>query len=146
MCFYLCDPWIGDHSAAISNLAIPMVLEPILEGVPESVGIGLGILEHRTVNLAILGAIVPSILPLWLVIAVVCSIASGLGYRLCSAPPMDWLSWIQTFAGVAILVMLSNSIIPESFIQAGKLAGLFALQGFFVSVAIVVAQAMGAIG
>ena len=162
MCFYLCDRWISRLSAGPSNLAIPMLLGIILDGIPESVVIGLGILEHQAVSLAMLVAIFLSNLPeavagtvgmqesgwsrsrilgLWLVIAVVSSLASAFGYSLFSGAPKDWLSLIQAFAGGAILVMLANSMIPESYVHGGKLAGLFTVLGFFTSVSIVVAEA-----
>jgi len=78
---------------------------------------------------------------LWLVIALVCAGASALGYGLFSDAPKAWLSLIQAFAGGAILVMLTNSMIPESYEHAGKLAGLFTVIGFFLSVSIAVAEA-----
>ena len=63
-----------------------------------------------------------------------------MGYALFSGAPKEWLSLIQTFAAGAILVMLANSMIPESYLHGGKLAGLFTVLGFFTSVSIVVAE------
>jgi len=161
LCFYLCDRWISAVAAGPSDLAVPMILGIILDGLPESVVIGLGLLERNTVSLAMLVAIFLSNLPeavagtvgmkesgwsrrtillLWLVIAVACAIASAVGYALFSGAPKEWLSLIQTFAAGAILVMLANSMIPESYLHGGKLAGLFTVLGFFTSVSIVVAE------
>lgn len=155
----------GDGGGA-SSLAVPMVLGIVLDGIPESLVIGLGLLEHHGVSLAMLVAIFLSNLPeavagtvgmrddgwsnrailtLWLLIAVVCAGASGAGYSLFSQASEQWLSLVQTFAGGAILVMLANSMIPESYEQGGKLAGLFTVLGFFVAVAIS-AQAGGPAG
>jgi len=164
-CFYLCDRAITAierrHQQAPS-LAVPMVLGIILDGIPESVVIGLGLLEHNAIRVAMLVAIFLSNLPeavagtvgmkasgwpirrillLWLVIALACAVASGLGYGLFSEAPKGWLSLIQAFAGGAILVMLTNSMIPESYEHAGKLAGLFTVIGFFLSVSIALAEA-----
>jgi ZIP family zinc transporter len=44
---------------------------------------------------------------------------------------------IQCFAGGAILVMLANSMIPESYEHGGKLAGIFTVIGFAISVSII---------
>lgn len=139
-----------------------MVLGIILDGIPESVVIGLGLLEHNGISLAMLVAIFLSNLPeavagtvgmkssgwgagrillLWTVIALVCASASALGYGLFEGAPKDWLSLIQAFAGGAILVMLTNSMIPESYEHAGKLAGIFTVVGFFLSVSIAVLEA-----
>ena len=165
LCFYFCDRWIEAiqvrHRQA-PNLAVPMVLGIILDGIPESVVIGLGLLEHNGISLAMLVAIFLSNLPeavagtvgmkssgwgagrillLWTVIALVCASASALGYGLFEGAPKAWLSLIQAFAGGAILVMLTNSMIPESYEHAGKLAGIFTVVGFFLSVSIAVLEA-----
>lgn len=168
LCFYLCDRWISaiGSGSGSASLAIPMVLGIVLDGLPESVVIGLGILEHGSVSLAMLVAVVLSNLPeavagtvgmkssgwsrasimgLWLLIAMACAAASALGYGLFSAAPKHWLSLIQSFAGGAILVMLANSMIPESYEHGGKLTGLFTVIGFFSSVSIIVAE-LGAAG
>jgi len=49
---------------------------------------------------------------------------------------------VQAFAGGAILMVLANSMIPESYEHGGKLAGLFTVFGFFVSVAMVILENM----
>jgi ZIP family zinc transporter len=159
LCFYLSDRWIGALAAQPTNLAIPMVLGVILDGLPESLVIGLGLLEHKAVSLAMLLAILLSNLPeavagtvgmqesgwshrrillLWLLIAFTCAAASAIGFRVFSGASQTWLSLIQAFAGGAILVMLANSMIPESYEHGGKLTGLFTVFGFFTSVSIVV--------
>lgn len=147
-----------------ASLAVPMVLGIILDGIPESVVIGLGLLEHSVVSLGMLVAIFLSNLPeavagtvgmrrsgwsrrrillLWLLIALVCALASAAGYSLFRTAPATWLSWIQAFAAGAILVMLANAMIPESYEHAGKSAGLFTVVGFFVAVVMIAAEASG---
>jgi ZIP family zinc transporter len=159
LCFYLCDRRVSSLSAQPTNLAIPMVLGVILDGLPESVVIGLGLVEHNAVSLAMLVAIFLSNLPeavagtvgmqesgwssrrillLWLGIALSCAAASAVGFGVFSGASKQWLSMIQSFAGGAILVMLANSMIPESYEHGGKLTGLFTVFGFFVSVSMVV--------
>jgi len=44
---------------------------------------------------------------------------------------------IQAFAGGAILIMLANTMIPEAYEHGGKLAGIFTVLGFAVSLLIV---------
>ena len=46
----------------------------------------------------------------------------------------------QTFAGGAILMMLTNTMVPESYQHAGKLAGVFTVLGFTVAVLIVILE------
>src|SRR5215831_6057137 len=80
------------------------------------------------------------IILLWFSIAVVCAFASVAGYTLFSGVSERWMSFIQAFAGGAILMMLANSMIPESYEHGGKLTGIFTVLGFFISVAMVILE------
>jgi ZIP family zinc transporter len=144
-----------------SQLIIPMVLAIILDGIPESIVIGLGLFERGTISLAMLAAVFISNLPeaiagssgmksdgwskgkiilLWLFIALVCSFATMAGFSLFTETSERWLSFIQAFAGGAILMMLANSMIPEAYEHGGKHAGVATVLGFFVSVSIIILE------
>jgi ZIP family zinc transporter len=144
-----------------SNLVVPMVLAIILDGIPESIVIGLGIFEAGKVSLAMLAAVFISNLPeaiagssgmkaagwsrpkiqfLWLIIALICATSTMAGFALFSGASDQWLSFIQAFAGGAILMMLANTMIPESYEHGGKLAGVFTVLGFAISVLVVVLE------
>src|SRR6478736_2960849 len=154
------DPVDLDASGQ-SRLVIPMVLAIILDGVPESIVIGLGIFEGGAISLAMLVAVFVSNLPeaiagtvgmkaggasnrkiivLWILIALVCAVASVGGYTLFRGVSVAWLAFVQAFAGGAILMMLANSMIPEAYEHGGKLAGVFTVMGFFVSVMMVILE------
>jgi ZIP family zinc transporter len=83
------------------------------------------------------------IILLWLFIAVVCALSTIAGFSFFSGLSAQWIGFIQAFAGGAILIMLANSMIPESYEHAGKLAGIFTIFGFFVSVSIVIFEMAG---
>ena len=166
--FFFSDILIGNFgaknrlkvgAAKSSSLVIPMVLAIILDGVPESIVLGLGIFEGGSVSLAMLVAVFISNLPeaiagssgmkeggwsrkkillLWIFISLFCALATVAGFALFSGASNGWLSFIQAFAGGAILMMLANSMIPEAYEHGGKLAGVFTVLGFFVSVCVVV--------
>lgn len=144
-----------------SGLIVPMILAIILDGIPESIVIGLGIFEGGKVSAAMLVAVFISNLPeavaattgmkdggwkigkiisLWLFIVVLCALASIAGFSFFSGLSDLWLSFIQAFAGGSILIMLTNSMIPESYEHAGKIAGLFTILGFFISVSVVILE------
>ena len=144
-----------------SSMVVPLVLGIILDGIPESVVIGLGILGGGTVSLGMLVAVFISNLPegiasttgmrsggwssikiisLWITIAVVCAVASAIGYALCGGISPEWMSFILTFSGGAILMMLANTMIPEAYEHGGKLAGIFTVLGFAVSVWVIVLE------
>ena len=144
-----------------SRLVIPMVLAIILDGIPESLVIGLGIFEGGAISVAMLVAVFISNLPeaiagttgmkasgwkpvkislLWLLIALICASASVAGYSLFREAPAHWLGFINAFAGGAILIVLANSMMPEAFEHGKKLAGIFTVLGFFISVSIIVLE------
>lgn len=144
-----------------SRLVIPMVLAIILDGIPESIVIGLGLSGGGEISLGILAAVFISNLPesiagstgmraggwsrmkiisLWIVIALTCAVSTMAGYSLFVNTSAEWLSFIQAFAGGAILMMLANSMMPESFEHGGKLAGVFTVLGFSVSIAIIILE------
>lgn len=148
-----------------TSLVVPLVLAIILDGIPESVVIGLGILEGGTVSLAMLVAVFISNIPeavagtagmraggwsairilvLWVVIAIVCAGASAVGYALLSDMSPNWLVFVQTFAGGAILMMLANTMMPEAYEHGGRLAGVFTVLGFAAAVWVIVLEHAGA--
>lgn len=146
------------------NMALPIVLASILDGIPETLVIGLSLLAGDEVGLGMLVAVFISNLPeaiagtsgmvagkwkkgrillLWFLIAVVCAFSSLAGYVLLDNASPEVISFIQTFAGGAILVMLSNTMIPEAFEHGGKLAGIFTVLGFTAAVSIAVIEVLG---
>lgn len=148
-----------------SNLVIPMVLAIILDGIPESFVIGMGVFDQGKVSLAMLVAVFISNIPesvagssgmkaggwgrwkifsLWLIIGLVCAGASLVGYLMFEHTSNQWLSFIDAFAGGAILVMISNSMTPEAHEHGGKLAGIFTVLGFAVAVSMVLLENAGA--
>ena len=171
--FFLIDMLISKMGAAgrkeISgvhkeNIALPIVLATILDGIPETLVIGMSLLAGGEVGLGMLVAVFISNLPkaiagtsgmvagswkkgrillLWLLIAVVCAFSSMAGYALLENASPVVVSFIQTFAAGAILVMLSNTMIPEAYEHGKKLAGIFTVLGFAVAVSIAVIEAVG---
>lgn len=157
----------SDHHAIVpsgqSSLLIPMVLAIILDGVPESLVIGLGIFKGGAVSLTMLVAVFLSNLPeaiagtigmkasgwgklkiitVWVVIVLICGLATVAGSTLFIDVSVRWLAFIEAFAGGAILLMLANSMMPEAYEHGGKLAGIFTVLGFFVAVSIIVLESL----
>lgn len=144
-----------------SRMAVPLVLAIILDGIPESAVIGLGVLQGGTVSVSMLVAVFMSNLPeavasttgmragewgskkiltLWLLIAVVCSLSSLAGFALLSDASVAFVAFINAFAAGAILMMLANTMIPEAYNHGGKWAGVFTVIGFGLSVALVLLE------
>lgn len=138
-----------------SKLGLPITLGIVLDGVPESMVIGLSLLGGHTVSLAMLMAVFISNLPeaiaattglasggwsrfrimrLWLIVALVCGVASLAGFALFENASNATQAFINMFAGGAILVMLADTMMPEAFEHGGKLAGLITVMGFALAV------------
>lgn len=133
------------------ELGLPITLGIVLDGVPESVVIGISLLGGHTVSVAMLIAVFISNVPeaiaattglgaggwsrlrivrLWLLIAVICGVSSLAGFVLLEDASDSTQAFINMFAGGAILVMLADTMIPEAFEHGGKLAGLVNVMGF----------------
>jgi len=168
--FYFADLLIGKMSLGKSTAAnasksaaliVPMVLAIVLDGIPESIVIGLGMSTGGAVSIAMLVAVFVSNLPeaiagssgmkvagwsnkkiilLWLFIAIVCSLATLAGFSLFTNTSEHWLAFIQAFAGGAILMMLANSMIPEAYEHGGRYAGVATVLGFFLAVSMVILE------
>jgi zinc transporter, ZIP family len=131
-----------------------LALGAFLDGIPEQLVLGLGLASGAKVSLGLLAAIFVSNLPeavgsassmrdggsgrgeivmLWLAVAVVCALASGVGYLAADAVSGDAVAAINGFAAGALLVMLVDSMIPEAAEQSGRVAGLVTTLGFAVA-------------
>ena len=130
---------------------LPIVLGAVLDGVPESIVLGLGLLAGEGVSVAFLVAVFISnfpeglagttgllrsgwarrnVLGLWLIVVVVSALASLAGYGVFDAASPNVVSFVLSFAGGAVLTMLADSMVPDAFSWGGKLAGLFTAMGF----------------
>jgi ZIP family zinc transporter len=141
----------GDQEGG-SSLAI--VLGTVLDGVPESMVIGLTIYEGGAVGAAYLAAVFISNLPesisstsglasggwaksrilwMWIAIAVVSGVASLAGYALFQDSPPDTVAFVLAFAAGAILTMLAQTMMPEAYEHGGKYVGVVTTLGFAVA-------------
>jgi ZIP family zinc transporter len=135
-----------------SPLAI--VLGTVLDGIPESLVIGLTIYEGGAVGAAYLAAVFISNLPeaisstsglvssgwkksrilwMWVGIAVVSAVASVAGYGLFQDSSPATIAFVLAFAAGAILTMLADTMMPEAFEHGGKLVGVVTTLGFAVA-------------
>jgi zinc transporter, ZIP family len=138
-----------------SELGLPIVLGIVLDGIPESIVIGLSLLNGTGVGLSLLVAVFLSNLPetiaatsgltaggwgrikvmgLWIMVALVSGLAALAGYVLFENAAPSSVAFIQTFACGAILVMLADTMIPEAYQHGGKLAGIITVIGFGLAV------------
>jgi ZIP family zinc transporter len=77
---------------------------------------------------------------LWLAVCAASILAAALGYWLALLVPGANGALVDAFAAGALLVMLTDSMIPESFEHGGKSTGLSLVLGFSVAVMVSLLQ------
>ncbi len=149
----------GDQADG-SGLAI--VLGAVLDGIPESAVLGLGLLEGDGVSVAFIAAVFLSNLPeglaastgllasgwsrgrvllLWGAVVLVSALAAGFGYVAFDGAGPGLVAFVLSFAGGAIICMLADTMMPEAFVDEGRLVGLVTAAGFALAFALHTAQA-----
>ena len=137
--------------------ALAIVLGIVLDGIPESIVLGLTVLTGGGVSAAVLAAVFLSNLPesiaatvglraagwspgriigLWLLVTAVAGIASVAGYVLLDGASPGTIAFVLAFAGGAILTMLADTMMPEAFAHGGRYVGLATTAGFGLAFAI----------
>jgi ZIP family zinc transporter len=140
-----------------SGSALAILLGIVLDGIPESIVLGLTVLEGGEVGAAFLAAVWLSNLPeavaastglaaggwarsrilgVWVVVMVVSGLAALAGYGLFDGASPSTLAFVNAFAAGAILTMLADTMMPEAFEHGGKLVGIFTTLGFATAFAI----------
>jgi zinc transporter, ZIP family len=129
----------------------------LLDGVPESVVLGVGLLAGGSVSLPVLAAVFISNVPeglssaagmkrsgrsagyvfgVWGGIAAVSGLAALLGYVALGSAPPEVIAVITAVAAGAILTMIADTMIPEAFETTRTWTGLITTIGFLVAFAI----------
>jgi len=168
--FYFADKWV-DHlggeqrmdfdGGQAAGTGTGILLGSLLDGVPESLVLGISLVHSPQVSIAFIFAVAISNIPqglggtagmltsgwsrsritkLWLAFCAASIIAAGLGYALAQWASSANGAVVDAFAAGSLLVMLTDSMIPESYQHGGKETGLFLVLGFCVALAMALSQ------
>jgi ZIP family zinc transporter len=168
--FFLGD-WIVDRQGGEERKAIDgnqnngsgsaIFIGTLLDNVPESLILGMGLALGGAINLAFMAAVFVSNLPeglagtvslegagrsrqstlrLWVMLVLVSAACAGLGYMLVRSMPSADGHLAQAFAAGAMLTMIADAMMPEAFEHGGNLVGLFTVLGFLVAASLAVLQ------
>jgi ZIP family zinc transporter len=163
--FYLADRWLAGRGGADRKRSTPgpseegtvgLVLGAVIDGIPESVVIGITLIGGEGVGIAMVVAVFLSNVPesmsaatglkerrsagwiigLWTAVAVVSAASAGLGYLALGDASPNVVAAIQAFAAGAILTMLVDTMIPEAYEaeQRSKATGVVTTAGFALAV------------
>lgn len=136
-----------------SDVGGAILLGAVLDGVPESVVIGISLLESGSVGVAFVLAVFISNLPeglsgstglrkaghsgrailfMWTIVCVASAAAAALGFAAADVLPDGTVGALQAFAAGAILTMLADTMMPEAFDESGHRPwiGLVTVLGF----------------
>ena len=131
-----------------------LALGAFLDGIPEQAVLGIGLAMGEGVSVGLLVAVFVSNLPeaigasadmveagrtrrtiirLWLAVALVCALATVVGFGVADVVSDELKGAIDGFAAGALLVMLADSMIPEARRKGGLAGGLVLVLGFAVA-------------
>jgi ZIP family zinc transporter len=131
-----------------------IVLGSVLDGIPESIVIGLSIVHGGAVGIAMLVAVFLSNLPesigatsgllkngwhrwpvlgMWALVVAVSGLASLAGFALFDTASPDTVAFTLAFSAGALLTMLADTMMPEAYDDAGSLAGIITTLGFGIA-------------
>jgi ZIP family zinc transporter len=133
---------------------LSILLGSVLDGIPESIVLGLTLVGGPAPSVAVLVAIFVSNIPeavasstemrsagrtpswivgAWLLVAAVSAVAASLGYGLSGGKPGEAIAFIDAFAAGAILVLLADDLLPKAHGESDKVVGLATAAGFAVA-------------
>ena len=145
----------NDTRAAETGRAVTLGI--VLDGIPESLVLGLTVLETGSVSVALLVAVFIANIPeaiaattafaragrsptriirFWILVSIGFGVTSLAGYVVLDSASPRTIATVLAFAGGAVLTMLANTMMPEALHHGGKLAGFVTTVGFALAFAI----------
>jgi zinc transporter, ZIP family len=135
--------------------AMGIVVGSVVDGVPESMILGIQVGTGATISFGFVAAVFISNIPqavapsadlaasgwsprrlgrLWLLVVLACGVAAALGFLATDLTSAVQGDRAAALAAGGLLAMLTNSLIPFSFERGGALAGAATALGFCLSV------------
>ena len=113
---------IGVSLVGGGSVAAPVVVAVFLSNVPESLSAATGLAKAGHSRRYVLG--------LWVAVMVVSGFAAAVGFQFLGDASANVIAGIQAFAAGAILTMLADTMMPEAFEHGGSAVGVVTVLGF----------------
>lgn len=131
-----------------------ILLGALMDGIPESIAIGVSLLQGGHVGVVMVVAVFLSNIPeslssasgmqkaghsrkfiliVWSLVVAISAASSLVGYLLLAGVSGNLIGGIQAFAAGAILTMLASTMMPEAYEEGGAIVGLVTTAGFLIS-------------
>ena len=134
--------------------ATAIAIGALLDGIPESASIGIGLIEGEGVGIALVAAVFLSNVPeglssaagmrragrspaymlgLWGAVTLASTLAALLGYLFLDGASGNVVAFIQSLAAAAVLTMLASTMMPEAYEDGGPVVGVVTTVGFLLA-------------
>jgi zinc transporter, ZIP family len=161
--FFVCD-WVidnrgGRHRKKIAGerpagSGTAIFLGTLLDGIPESLTLGLGLALGGSISIGFLAAVFVSNIPegiagttsmfeegytrrkvlwMWIGLVIASAAAAAVGYAIVQMTAGVDGRLVQAFAAGGVLIMLADAMMPEAFEHGGKIVGLLTTLGFMMA-------------
>ncbi len=150
--FFFVDRAASASSGGSADRSI--VVGALLDGIPESLVLGMGVAAGGHVSIAFLAAVFISNMPeslgatsgmlasgrtpgqayrIWWSIVAVAAVSAAAGYGILQLLPEADGRYAEAFAAGSVLAMLTTSMVPEAYKRGGQATGLMTALGFAVA-------------
>lgn len=137
-----------------NHSGVSIFIGTVIDAIPESVIIGVSLLQENTVSFLMVTAVFISnfpeglsssvglrkdgyskkrILSMWLIVLLLSSLSSFLGFSLLQNADIAVIAFIGAFAAGGIIAMVASTMMPEAFEEGGPIVGLIASLGVLAS-------------
>lgn len=142
------------NSGETDQSGVGIFIGTLIDAIPESVIIGVSLLQGQGVSVLMVAAVLISNFPeglsssvglrkaghskrtviiLWVIVTFIAALSAFLGYILFASASPSILAVISSFAAGGIIAMVAATMMPEAFEEGGPIVGMISALGLLCS-------------